>query len=118
MCWKDENELYNDGGAFKITCRDDRGVVVTLIADNYYGYSKKEIKTQISYSANLYGVLEEEHAGGAIAYARRVMGDTVNCTDYKEYYGLDHTFEDVKIYWEIELRCNQKIMLLIKNILT
>ncbi|GAA4963090.1 hypothetical protein [Algibacter aquimarinus] len=96
MCWKDENELYNDGGAFKITCRDESGVVVTLIADNYYGYSKKEIKTQISYSANLYGILEEEHAGGAIAYARRVMGDTVTCTDYNKYYGLDHTIEDVK----------------------
>ncbi|MFI1773011.1 hypothetical protein [Thalassobellus citreus] len=96
MCWKDENELYNDGGAFKITCRDDRGVVVTLIADNYYGYSKKEIKTQISYSANLFGLVEEEHAGGAIAYARRVMGDTVNCNDYFKYYGLDHTFENVK----------------------
>lgn len=96
MCWIDENELYNDGGAFKITCRDDRGVVVTLIADNYYGYSKKEIKTQISYSANLYGILEEEHAGGAIAYARRVMGDTVNCNDYNTYYGLDHTIENVK----------------------
>lgn len=96
MCWIEEHELYNDGGAFKITCRDDSGVVVTLIADNYYGYSKKEIKTQISYSANLYGVLEEEHAGGAIAYARRVMGDTVNCNDYNKYYGLDHTFEDVK----------------------
>ncbi|MFD0990206.1 hypothetical protein ACFQ1R_08870 [Mariniflexile jejuense] len=96
MCWNDENELYNDGGAFKITCRDDSGVVVTLIADNYYGYSKKEIKTQISYSANLFGLAEEEHAGGAIAYARRVMGETVNCDDYAKYYGLDHTFEDVK----------------------
>jgi len=96
MCWKDENELYNDGGAFKITCRDESGVVVTLIADNYYGYSKKEIKTQISYSANLFGLVEEEHAGGAIAYARRVMGDSVNCNDYKVYYGLDHTFENVK----------------------
>jgi len=96
MCWKDENELYNDGGAFKITCRDESGVVVTLIADNYYGYSKKEIKTQISYSANLFGLAEEEHAGGAIAYARRVMGDTVNGDDYSEFYGLDHTFEDVK----------------------
>ena len=50
MCWKDESELYNDGGAFKLTCRDDRGVVITLIADNYYGYSKKEVKTQISYN--------------------------------------------------------------------
>ncbi|MGB5417929.1 hypothetical protein [Algibacter sp.] len=96
MCWKDANELYNDGGAFKLTCRDESGVVVTLIADNYYGYSKKEIKTQISYSANLFGLVEEEHAGGAIAYARRVMGDTVNCNDYNEYYGLDHTFESVK----------------------
>ncbi|MFD2726098.1 hypothetical protein [Hyunsoonleella rubra] len=96
MCWTDENELYNDGGAFKITCRDDRGVVITLIADNYYGYSKKEIKTQISYSANLYGSLEEEHAGGAIAYARRIMGDTVNGVDYSRYYGLTHTFEEVK----------------------
>ena len=45
MCWKDENEYYNDGVAFKLTCRDDSGVVITLIADNYYGYSKKEIKT-------------------------------------------------------------------------
>ena len=96
MCWKDENELYNDGGAFKITCRNESGVVVTLIADNYYGYSKKEIKTQISYSANLYGLVEEEHAGGAIAFARRVMGDTVNGKDYYRYYGLEHNFEDVK----------------------
>ena len=96
MCWQNEHELYNEGSAFKITCRDERGVVVTLIADNYYGYSKKEIKTQISYSANLFGLAEEEHAGGAIAYARRVMGETVNCDDYSIYYGLDHTFEDIK----------------------
>ena len=96
MCWKDENDLYNDGGAFKITCRDDRGVVITLIADNYYGYSKKEIKTQISYSANLFGLVEEEHAGGAIAFARRVMGDTVDGKDYLEYHNFKHTFEGVK----------------------
>ena len=44
MYWKDANEFYNDGSAFKITCRDDRGVVITLIADNFYGYTKKEIK--------------------------------------------------------------------------
>lgn len=96
MSWKDENELYNDGGAFKITARDESGVVVTLIADNYYGYSKKEIKTQISYSANLYGLVEEEHAGGAIAYARRIMGSTVNGKDYADSYGLTHNFETVK----------------------
>lgn len=96
MYWRDENDLYNDGGAFKITCRDDRGVVITLIADNYYGYSKKEIKTQISYSANLFGLVEEEHAGGAIAFARRVMGDTLDGRDYSEFHNFQHTFEGVK----------------------
>lgn len=98
MCWKDENELYNDGGAFKVTCRDDRGVVVTLIADNYYGYSKKEIKTQISYSANLYGLVEEEHAGGAIAYPRGVMGDIVDGAGFTAKFGNKHTFEGVKAF--------------------
>lgn len=75
MCWKDENELYNDGGAFKITARDERGVVVTIIADNYFGYCKKEVKTQISYSANLYGLCEEEHAGGALAFQSYDLGE-------------------------------------------
>ena len=42
--------------------------MVTILADNYYGYCKKEVKTQISYAANLYGLCEEEHAGGAIAF--------------------------------------------------
>jgi phosphoenolpyruvate carboxykinase (diphosphate) len=74
MCWKDESEIYNDGGAFKLTCRDSRGVMVTLIADNYYGYCKKEVKTQISYAANLFGMCEEEHAGGAIAFPAYVLG--------------------------------------------
>ena len=74
MCWKSEEELYNEGSPFKITCRDDRGVIVTLIADNYFGYSKKEVKTQISYSANLYGLAEEEHAGGALAFPSYNLG--------------------------------------------
>lgn len=98
MCWKREDELYNEGGAFKITCRNDKGVVVTLIADNYFGYSKKEIKTQISYSANLFGLLEEEHSGGAIAFPRAVMGDIV---DGKSFMGKDTTyctFDDIKNY--------------------
>jgi hypothetical protein len=55
MCYKSEGELYNGGSAFKLCARDERGVVVTLIADNYFGYCKKEVKTQISYSANLFG---------------------------------------------------------------
>jgi hypothetical protein len=75
MCWRDENELYNNGGAFKLTCRDESGVIVTLIADNYYGYCKKEVKTQISYAANLFGNCEEEHAGGAMVFASYDLGE-------------------------------------------
>jgi hypothetical protein len=74
MCWREEDELYNNGGAFKLVCRDRRGVIVTLIADNYYGYCKKEVKSQISFAANLFGLAEEEHAGGAIAYPAYVLG--------------------------------------------
>ena len=70
MCWQDEDELYNDGNAFKVVCRDMQGVIVTIIADNYFGYSKKEVKSQISYSSNLFGGSEEEHAGGALAFPR------------------------------------------------
>jgi len=96
MCWKDENELYNDGSAFKITCRDERGVVVTLIADNYYGYSKKEIKTQISYSTNLYGLAEEEHAGGAIAFPRGNMSDSVFGANFTKKFDQHYSFGEVK----------------------
>ena len=74
MCWRDENEIYNDGNAFKIVCRDHHGVMVTVIADNYYGYCKKDVKTQISFAANLFGLCEEEHAGGAIAFPAYVLG--------------------------------------------
>ena len=77
MCWRDENERYNDGNAFKITVRNEKGIIVTLVADNYYGYCKKEVKTQISYAANLFGLAEEEHAGGVLAFERRSHGDAV-----------------------------------------
>lgn len=98
MCWKDENECYNDGVPFKLTCRDDRGVVVTLIADNYYGYSKKEIKTQISYSANLFGLVEEEHAGGAIAFPRGIMSDNVYGVDFSKKLNNQFHFEEIVNY--------------------
>jgi hypothetical protein len=75
MCWKSPDEKYNNGVAFKLTCRTAEGVIVTLIADNYYGYCKKEVKTQISYAANLLGNVEEEHAGGAIAFTSYNLGD-------------------------------------------
>ena len=75
MCWKDDCEPYNNGVAFKITCRDETGVIVTVIADNYYGYCKKEVKTQISFSANLAGLCEEEHAGGALVFPSYDLGE-------------------------------------------
>ncbi|MCE5182829.1 MAG: hypothetical protein LLG15_13650 [Betaproteobacteria bacterium] len=92
MCWREESDLYNDGNAFKITARDERGIIVTIVADNYFGYCKKEVKTQISYAANLFGLAEEEHAGGALAFPRHNHG---------EEYGVDsrtrapeYSFED------------------------
>ncbi|HZV34579.1 MAG TPA: hypothetical protein VFB72_08370, partial [Verrucomicrobiae bacterium] len=93
MCWRDESECYNNGSAFKVTARDERGVIVTVIADNYYGYCKKEIKTQISYSANLYGLCEEEHAGGALVYARYDLGEEFDADKHVRYRG--HSFEEV-----------------------
>lgn len=75
MCWRNEDELYNDGKPFKLVCRDMQGIIVTVIADNYFGYSKKEIKSQISYAANLFGDCEEEHSGGALAFPRVILGE-------------------------------------------
>ncbi len=75
MCWQHEDELYNDGKPFKLVCRDMEGLIVTIIADNYFGYSKKEIKSHISYAANLFGDCEEEHAGGALAFPRVILGE-------------------------------------------
>jgi hypothetical protein len=75
MCWKDPKEPYNDGTPFKLTARDASGVIVTIISDNYFGYCKKEVKTQISYAANLLGGAEEEHAGGAIAFPSYDLGE-------------------------------------------
>ena len=74
MCWSDPDERYNGGQAFKICARDARGVMVTVIADNYFGYCKKEVKTQISYTANLFGNVEEEHAGGALVFPSYNIG--------------------------------------------
>ncbi len=75
MCWQNDDELYNDGKPFKLVCRDMQGIIVTIIADNYFGYSKKEIKSHISYAANLFGDCEEEHAGGALAFPRVILGE-------------------------------------------
>jgi len=75
MAWKDPAEKYNEGKPFKLCARDERGVIVTIIADNYFGYSKKEIKAHISYSSNLLGLTEEEHAGGALVMPSFNLGN-------------------------------------------
>ena len=93
MCWRDENELYNNGGAFKITCRDQSGVIVTIIADNYYGYCKKEVKTQISYAANLFGNCEEEHAGGALVFQSYDLGEEFDGEVHVRQLG--HNFKEM-----------------------
>jgi hypothetical protein len=37
MCWTTDDEQYNGGKPFKITLRDERGIMVTILADNYFG---------------------------------------------------------------------------------
>ncbi len=88
VCWADEDERYNNGQAFKICARDARGVIVTVIADNYFGYCKKEVKTQISYSANLFGNAEEEHAGGALVFPSYNLGQEYTENQCRDSYTL------------------------------
>jgi hypothetical protein len=119
MCWEDPEELYNHGSPFKITLRDKRGIMVTILADNYFGYCKKEVKTQIGLSANIFGLAEEEHAGGAVAFksyslgknfypeagivgenysfeeAIKLLGDTV--TLHPEGYATDKKFKNIHV---------------------
>ncbi len=92
MCWRTEDEKYNDGGAFKITARDASGVIVTLISDNYFGYCKKEVKTQLSFAANLFGRAEEEHAGGAVVFPRCDLAGDYDASAHRQQYP-EHTFE-------------------------
>ncbi len=93
MCWSKPDEPYNGGSPFKIACRTTDGVMVTILADNYYGYCKKEVKTQISFSANLSGGCEEEHAGGAIAFASFNLGEEFH-GDNNTVLGRGHSFAE------------------------
>jgi hypothetical protein len=116
MCWEKEDELYYNGQPFKAMVRDKSGVIISIIADRYNGYGKKETKTQMSYSANLFGLCEEEHSGGALANPRYDLGDDFRM-DYieksrqtlaflakhysqqidfqKEGYAIDRKFPDI-----------------------
>jgi hypothetical protein len=100
MFWTHEDELYNEGKPFKITARDESGVIITILSDNYFGYCKKEVKTQISFAANLYGLAEEEHAGGALTFACHNHGEEFGCDDRTQV--TDHTFSEIKaLYGDI-----------------
>jgi len=92
MCWKEDWEFYNQGEAFKVACRDEAGVMVTIIADNYFGYCKKEVKTQISYAANLFGLCEEEHAGGALVFPSYDLGEEFSGDVHVKHLG--HSFAE------------------------
>lgn len=89
QCWSSTDELYNNGTAFKVCARDERGVITTVIADNYFGYCKKEVKAQISYAANLLGLVEEEHSGGARVYPRYNLGQHYTDNHAEPGYDLD-----------------------------
>jgi hypothetical protein len=97
MCWSDSGERYNDGNAFKITARDASGVIVTILADNYFGYCKKEVKTQISFAANLFGLAEEEHSGGALAFPRFNHGEEFGVDQATREPG--YSFADVAAHY-------------------
>jgi len=92
MCWRQPEERYNDGVAFKLTARDRSGVMLTLISDNYFGYCKKDVKAQISFAANLLGQCEEEHAGGAVVFPSYDLGEDFQLS--KHLAIVDHTFEE------------------------
>jgi phosphoenolpyruvate carboxykinase (diphosphate) len=59
---------------------------MVAVGDNYFGfhtvlifiplsgYCKKEVKTQIGLTANVFGLAEEEHAGGALAFKASNLG--------------------------------------------
>jgi hypothetical protein len=66
---------------------------VTVIADNYFGYCKKEVKTQISYAANLFGLCEEEHAGGALVFSSYDLGEEFSGDVHVKRMG--HSFAEV-----------------------
>jgi hypothetical protein len=93
MFWQTEEDLYNGGQAFKLCARNKDGVIVTIIADNYYGYCKKEVKTQISFAANLLGYAEEEHSGGALVYPEYDLGKFFNVSTHLPW--VRHKFEDM-----------------------
>ena len=58
------------------------------------------MKTQISYAANLFGLAEEEHAGGALVFPSYDLGEEM--IGRKHMPRLDYSFDEVvKLYGDI-----------------
>ncbi|KAL0242704.1 hypothetical protein GEMRC1_005267 [Eukaryota sp. GEM-RC1] len=95
MCWKDESELYHNGGAFNLWFRTKEGIAVTIITDSYFGYYKKTVKAFLSYASNLC-YSEEEHAGGCVAYSSYNLGRSFNLKDSQaKHWDNGATLKDV-----------------------
>ncbi len=92
ICWSEENELYHDGQPFRVVARTDNGVIVSIVADSYNGYGKKEIKSHISYAANMYGLCEEEHSGGTLVFPQYDLGNEFN---YDKFFDTHLSFDDL-----------------------
>lgn len=92
MCWEREDELYHDGRPFRAVARTGSGVIVSIVADSYNGYGKKEIKTQMSYAANMYGLCEEEHSGGTLVFPQYNLGDEFN---YNKFFDTQLSFQEL-----------------------
>ena len=85
MCWRDPAERYNDGGGLQGHCahaaRRDRHIHRRQL---FRLLQERGQKPYISYSANLFGGVEEEHAGGALAFASYSLGFEFDASNYSQ----------------------------------
>ena len=60
-------------------------MMVTIIADNYYGYCKKEVKTQISFAANLLRPVRRRACRRRDRVSRLCSGPGVLCRPHRAH---------------------------------
>ncbi|MGV8096512.1 MAG: hypothetical protein AB2L24_32040 [Mangrovibacterium sp.] len=60
--------------------------------------AKRRSRPQISYSANLYGLAEEEHAGGALAFPSYDLGERFHADERLTKNGL--TFKEMAVLYK------------------
>ena len=74
MCWKTEDELYNGGSAFKICARDHRASWSLLSRTTITGTARRKSRPRSATRPIYLAGCEEEHAGGAMAFASYILG--------------------------------------------